>query len=111
MAQSIQRDDVAATLAARRELGGDYEEALADALVERIGNTIDERIDAKLATRPPGRTGVKISPSTAAMVSGLGMGGFFALAGAADLQVAAVLWLVLAVSAIAFVLGRWRAKS
>ncbi|WP_405144925.1 hypothetical protein OG589_44035 [Sphaerisporangium sp. NBC_01403] len=111
MAESIQRDDVAATLAARRELGGDYEDALADALVDRIGNTIDERIDARLATHKPARSGLKVSPSAAAVLGGLGMGGLFAVIGRADLQFAAVLWLILAVAAVAFLLGKWRAKS
>ncbi|RCG31041.1 hypothetical protein DQ384_13945 [Sphaerisporangium album] len=108
---SIPRDDVAATLAARRELGTDYEDALADALVERIGTTIDERIDAKLATQERRKGTFNVTPSAAAVVSGLGLGGLFAVIGSADLEFAAVLWLILAVAAVAFLLGKWRAKS
>ncbi|WP_248963544.1 hypothetical protein [Sphaerisporangium perillae] len=111
MAQSIQRDDVAAMLAARRELGTEYEDALADALVDRIGSSIDERIDAKLATHRPEPTRFTVSPAAAAVVSGLGMGGLFALIGRSDLEFAAVLWLVLAVAAVAFLAGKWRSKS
>jgi len=43
------RDDVAAMLAARQELGPDYEQALIDGFVSRIGQAIDERVDTRLA--------------------------------------------------------------
>jgi hypothetical protein len=42
------RQDIAAAAAAHRELGREYDEAVAEGLVERIGTEIDKRIDAKL---------------------------------------------------------------
>jgi hypothetical protein len=42
------RDDIAAAAAVNRELGSDYEEAVAESLVDRIGEEIDKRIDAKV---------------------------------------------------------------
>jgi hypothetical protein len=45
------RDDIAAAAAAHRELGREYDTAVAESLVDRIGAEIDKRIDARL--RPP----------------------------------------------------------
>src|SRR5215813_13477167 len=47
------RDGVAAMLAARQELGPDYEQALIDGFVTRIGQAIDERVEARLAEVRP----------------------------------------------------------
>jgi hypothetical protein len=45
-------EDIVAAAAAHRELGHDYDHAVAQSLVERIGDEIDKRVDARL-----GRTG------------------------------------------------------
>ena len=65
------RDEVQASAAAHRDLGPGYDAAVAEGLVERIGEEIDRRVDARLfghlpqapAPRPrrtavPGRLGV-----------------------------------------------------
>jgi hypothetical protein len=46
------RDDIAAAAAAHRELGRDYDSAVAEGLVDRIGSEIDKRIDARLGASP-----------------------------------------------------------
>jgi hypothetical protein len=63
------REEVQASAAAHRDLGPGYEAAVAEGLVERIGDEIDRRVDARLfghlqapAPRPrrapvPGRIG------------------------------------------------------
>jgi len=81
------RDEVAASAAAHRDLGPGYDTAVAEGLVERIGEEIDRRVDARLfghapapspAPRPrrvrePGRIGV--APVFLALVSmGAGIG-------------------------------------
>ena len=43
--------DITAATAVHRELGPDYEEAVAESLVERIGAEVDKRVDARLAQR------------------------------------------------------------
>src|SRR5215471_5621384 len=48
------RDEVAAMLAARQELGPDYEQAVIDGFVARIGQAIDQRVEARLAEVRPG---------------------------------------------------------
>ena len=57
------RDEIAAAAAAHRELGRGYDEAVAEALVERIGAEIDKRIDARLGVSPRrSRSEVETSP-------------------------------------------------
>jgi hypothetical protein len=48
------RDDLQATLDARRDLGPDYETALVESFVERLDATIAARIQAELGTHRPG---------------------------------------------------------
>jgi hypothetical protein len=44
-----QREELAAALAARRELGDDYDQAVAESFLDRVEAGIDNRIDARLA--------------------------------------------------------------
>ncbi|HEY9243832.1 MAG TPA: hypothetical protein VIP48_17750 [Streptosporangiaceae bacterium] len=43
------RDDIAAAVAAHHELGRDFDGAVTEGLIERIGAEIDKRVDARLA--------------------------------------------------------------
>jgi hypothetical protein len=43
-----EREEIAASVAAHAELGSRYDAALAEGLVERIGEEIDRRVDARL---------------------------------------------------------------
>jgi hypothetical protein len=45
------REDIAAAAAAHHELGRDYDGAIAEGLIDRIGEEIDKRVDARLGTR------------------------------------------------------------
>lgn len=66
-----EREEIAASVAAHAELGPRYDAALAEGLIERIGEEIDRRVDARLfgqlqapapsrprRIREPGRPGV-----------------------------------------------------
>jgi hypothetical protein len=44
----LAQEDIAAAAAAHRELGRDYDDAVAQSLVERIGDEIDKRVDTRL---------------------------------------------------------------
>jgi len=44
----LAQEDIVAAAAAHRELGRDYDDAVAQGLVERIGDEIDKRVDARL---------------------------------------------------------------
>jgi hypothetical protein len=52
-----EREEIAASVAAHAELGSRYDGAVAEGLVERIGDEIDRRIDERLGAgqRPEGR--------------------------------------------------------
>lgn len=53
-----ERDEITASVAAHAELGQQYDDAVAEGLVERIGEEIDKRIDARLGGQPrPGANG------------------------------------------------------
>jgi len=43
-----ERDEISASVAAHKELGPDYDRAVAEGLIERIGEEIDKRVDARL---------------------------------------------------------------
>jgi VIT1/CCC1 family predicted Fe2+/Mn2+ transporter len=45
----VSRDELGATLAARKELGQDYEPALVEALAERVEQVVQARVDAQVA--------------------------------------------------------------
>jgi len=50
-----ERDEITASVAAHQELGSRFDTAVAEGLVERIGEEIDKRIDARLGgPRQPG---------------------------------------------------------
>jgi hypothetical protein len=42
------RDEITAAAAAHRELGPQYDDAVAESLIDRIGDEIDRRVDARL---------------------------------------------------------------
>jgi hypothetical protein len=75
------RNDIAAAAAAHRELGPDYDAAVAEGLIERISDEIDKRVDARLGTSPrssrsPAGTGRSAGHMTVwtAGVAGAGVG-------------------------------------
>ena len=50
------RDEVRASAAAHRDLGPGYETTVAEGLVERIGEEIDKRVDARMYGQVPYQT-------------------------------------------------------
>jgi hypothetical protein len=71
------RDDITAAAAVHRELGPDYDAAVAESLVDRIGTEIDKRIDARLdSPRSGSRSPEQLSWSgrSQAMWTGVGVG-------------------------------------
>jgi hypothetical protein len=47
-------EEIAASVGAHRDLGSDYDDAIAAGLVERIGAEIDRRIDERISQYQPG---------------------------------------------------------
>ena len=114
------RNDIAAAAAAHQELGRDYDSAVAESLIDRIGAEIDKRVDAKL------RAGSSVSRSPAqipqsgrsqALWTGAGIGagitGLVALIADSGSQSKAVtaaviaVWAILAFACLATAGVRW----
>jgi hypothetical protein len=116
------QNDIAAAAAAHRELGPDYDAAVAEGLVERIGIEIDKRVQARLggrANRSSSVSGVSQSGSRQALLTsgitgagiGAGITGLVAVVvndGMSTRLVPAVIatWLILAVIGLAILLIR-----
>jgi VIT1/CCC1 family predicted Fe2+/Mn2+ transporter len=117
------RKDIAAATAAHQELGRDYDDAIAESLVDRIGAEIDKRIDARLRTGPSGsRPPAKSSPSGKGQALFLGAGIGAGLTGLVSvvaqhgskhvLTAVIVIWIILAVAGLGTaVVSRYRNMS
>lgn len=66
------REEIGAATAAHAELGRDYDHAVAEGLIERIGAEIDRRVDARLTTPARGRVRTRRPGTFATLVMGLG---------------------------------------
>jgi hypothetical protein len=65
-------EEIAASVGAHRDLGSDYDDAIAAGLVERIGAEIDRRIDERISQYQPGgrpRGQQRSQPASAAPAS------------------------------------------
>jgi hypothetical protein len=51
--QHLPRDELRATIDARRDLGPEYESALVESFLERIDATIEQRVQAEVGRRVP----------------------------------------------------------
>jgi hypothetical protein len=71
------RQDIAAAAAAHRELGRDYDGAIAESLIDRIGDEIDRRVDARLGSRsrrPVSAAGTELASKRRAYWTGIAVG-------------------------------------
>jgi hypothetical protein len=114
----VTRDDIAAAAAAHEELGRDYDSAIAESLVDRIGAEIDKRIDNRLDAHSSGSH----SPAefwqwsrNQALWTGLAIGagitGLLAMIKNQDREpglnkLIIVIWVILAVACVSAALGR-----
>jgi VIT1/CCC1 family predicted Fe2+/Mn2+ transporter len=105
------RNDIAAATAAHHELGRDYDEAVAESLVDRIGAEIDKRVDARLRTAPSSSRPPAGSPQSGkvqALFVGAGIGsvltGFMAVIAEHGskhvLTAVLIVWVILAVAGL-----------
>ena len=122
------RDEVRASAAAHRDLGPGYETAVAEGLVERIGEEIDRRVDARLygqasVQNPPPRPRLRREPPPGRLgfgtvVLALGSMGMAIGATAAVLHpggdrsageqwLVALIWLVIGAINVAYARHRW----
>jgi hypothetical protein len=59
----LAKEDITAAAAAHHELGPHFDGAVAESLVERIGEEIDKRVDARLGERGGRRVSVRRRPA------------------------------------------------
>ena len=116
----VTRNDIAAAAAAHHELGRDYDGAVAESLIERIGAEIDKRVDARLRVSAPAapspaqvRQPGKIQAAWAGAGIGAGITGLVALIADSGSQSKAVtaaviaVWAVLAAACLGTAVLRW----
>jgi hypothetical protein len=126
------REDIAAAAAVHQELGRDYDDAVAEGLIERIGAEIDKRVDARLGQRgdrlmprprgPGGQLSPSARPSWAVITLGLGSmgigigaasivlragrdigpGGITTTVSSAQVALVVIIWLIIGVINVAY---------
>ena len=81
--EQLAREDITAAAAAHQELGPQFDGAVAESLVERIGEEIDKRVDARIgghtgrarvARRPDAAAGALSWPTTVLALGSMGLG-------------------------------------
>ena len=99
-------DELRAALAARKELGTDFEPELVGSFVEKVGRAIDERIDARVRQVDAERDRSRDARSVAiwSLVLGLFLTG--AAGGTAGLAGVVVVWIGIVLVNFAFALTR-----
>jgi hypothetical protein len=70
--EQASREEIGASVAAHAELGRDYDHAVAEGLIDRIGAEIDRRVDARLASPAPRAVRARRPGTFATLVMGLG---------------------------------------
>ncbi|SEG34314.1 hypothetical protein SAMN05444920_102648 [Nonomuraea solani] len=58
-------DELKAAVSARRDLGPDFEDAIVESFLDKMGKEVDRRVDERLAERAP-RSGQAVNPNVAA---------------------------------------------
>lgn len=111
-AGDIPRDDAEAALAARRDLGRDYEPAVVDSFVDRLDRAIDARVAQRVeqvggrAPAAPDRSGLVLA------VVSIGCGiPITAIAGSAGLPELLIAWIGIVLVNMAYALQSRRSTS
>ena len=108
----VSRDEIGAAIAAHAELGREYDRAVAEGLIDRIGAEVDRRVDQRLsgASRRALRSGRPGTFATLVMglgSMGLGVGGTAVVLSntnnnSAALLMVIVIWIAIAVINVTF---------
>jgi hypothetical protein len=111
----VSRDELSATVAARHELGHEYESALVDSLADRVEQVVQARVQAHMAHQPPSAPPASSLTATHRMVlAAVSLGTAIPLtaiaAGMTGVAGVAIVWGGIAVVNVAAAMGprRWR---
>jgi hypothetical protein len=108
---SLSPDDFRAAAEVHRELGPDYQDAVVDSFVERVGREIDARVDSRLAaaqqqSAQPAKQQKTLILPIASIGMGIPLSGItLGLAGGDKLIGLAIVWIAIAVINVAYALG------
>ena len=111
MSAPLSPEEVRAAAETHKELGPDYQEAVIESFLDKVGREIDARVDARLAqqqaAQPPAQHGRSQSPMTLAIVSmalGIPISAIAVSAGThpAGFMGLLVVWLVIGVINVAY---------
>jgi hypothetical protein len=111
----LERDDLAAAVGARRELGREAEHEVLESFLDRVGTAIDARVDQRLAehepVRPPRRpprsqNRVSVPLALGSMVIGIAATGVSAGLDHGGALVAIVAWVAIALVNLAHAANR-----
>ncbi len=83
------KEEIQAAAAAHRDLGSGYDTAVAEGLVERIGEEIDRRVDARMFGHPQPPPGPAPQPHRGATPGRLGVAPVFLALGSMGLAIGA----------------------
>ncbi|MEV4185683.1 hypothetical protein AB0J28_30095 [Streptosporangium canum] len=118
MARSSSSDDeLRAAVAARRELGPEYEDSLVEGFLEKMDQEIDRRVDDRIAARsrkdapavrPSVDAGQRLALSIVSLIFGVSATAGIAVSTGGGLLVILILWLGIVGVNVAFALGRRR---
>jgi hypothetical protein len=120
-------DEVRASAAAHRDLGPGYDVAVAEGLVERIGEEIDKRVDARLYSQVPSQARPRrLRPRREPLAGRLGFGTVVLALGSMGMAIGAtatvlhpgqagggmqwlvaLIWLVIGAVNVAYARHRW----
>jgi hypothetical protein len=107
---SLSPEEIRAAAAVHKELGPDYQAAVIESFLDKVGREVDARVDARLAqqaAQPPAQHGRGQSPMTLAITSmalGIPISAIAVAAGAhpAGFMGLLVVWLVIGVINVAY---------
>lgn len=111
MSASLSPEEIRAAAEVHKELGPDYQAAVIESFLDKVGREIDARVDARLAqqqaAQPPAQQGRGQSPMTLAIASmalGIPISAIAVSAGAhpAGFMGLLVVWLVIGVINVAY---------
>jgi hypothetical protein len=102
----VERKDVEAALAARRELGAEYEPEIVDQLVEKIERRLDERAAGRRSQAAPRHHYYDMRVVLGSIGLGIGATAVSNGMGSAGIAVAIVAWIAIAVVNIVYALRR-----
>lgn len=105
----VLREELEATLSARREVGAELEPQLIEGFLERTGKAIDARVDARLArSARPDRQDSNMRVGVALGSLGIGIPLTGAAGGTVGFAGVLVVWIGIAIVNLAYALGNRR---